>query len=107
MQFNILGFETKEELLGEEMFSSLKIFFLDNCCMGVNKYLLTSTLYKSQNEFLFVPSILINPMNLTLLVLTIKRKNEKEDRYVLSSAPDWHNQYFLVKEAMKAQFKVI
>ena len=52
-----------------------------------------------------MPNISINPTNLILLVLTIKSRNEKEVRLVLSSVPDEHNQYFLVKEAMKAYFE--
>lgn len=48
--FNMLGFETKEDYFGKDIFSFLKIFCLDNCCEGATKYLLTYTLYKSLNE---------------------------------------------------------
>ena len=54
-----------------------------------------------------MPRVLKNPMDLILLILTVQSRNEKEVSSVLSSVPDWPNQYFLVKEAMKAQFTVI
>ena len=49
-----------------------------------------------------MPRVLKNPTDLILLILTVQSRNEKEVISVLSSVPDWPNQYFLVKEAMKA-----